>query len=118
MAARRRTAPAARALPLTARAFRLPSRLFRPGSVRIPAGTARPSSGQRAVMAGKPAARAGNTFLSPRTVPFGLRSYPAVSYHLSASGTTTASRDAARRTSRPDRKITMPYASSRAPFAR
>lgn len=62
-------------------------------------------------MAGKPAARAGNTFLSPRTVPFGLRSYPAVSYHLSASGTTTASRDAARRTSRPDRKITMPYAS-------
>lgn len=111
MAARRRTAPAARALPLTARAFRLPSRLFRPGSVRIPAGTARPSSGQRAVMAGKPAARAGNTFLSPRTVPFGLRSYPAVSYHLSASGTTTASRDAARRTSRPDRKITMPYAS-------
>lgn len=62
-------------------------------------------------MAGKPAARAGNTFLSPRTVPFGLRGYPAVSYHLSASGTTTASRDAARRTSRPDRKITMPYAS-------
>lgn len=62
-------------------------------------------------MAGKPAARAGNTFLSPRTVPLGLRSFPAVSYHLSASGTTTASRDAARRTSRPDRKITMPYAS-------
>ena len=62
-------------------------------------------------MAGKPAARAGNTFLSLRTVPLGLRSFPAVSYHLSASGTTTASRDAARRTSRPDRKTTMPYAS-------
>lgn len=62
-------------------------------------------------MAGKPAARTGNTFLSPRTVPLGLRSFLAVSYHLSASGTTTASRDAARRTSRPDRKTTMPYAS-------
>lgn len=61
-------------------------------------------------MTGKPAGRAGNTFVSPRTVPLGLRGFPAVSYHLSASGTTTASRDAARRPQHPDRKTTMPYA--------
>ncbi len=61
-------------------------------------------------MTGKPAGRAGNTFASPRTVPLGLRGFPAVSYHLSASGTTTASRDAARRPQHPDRKTTMPYA--------
>ena len=61
-------------------------------------------------MPGKPAGRAGNTFVPLHTVPLGLRSNPAVSYHLSASGTTTASRDAARWPSRPDRKTTMPYA--------
>jgi len=61
-------------------------------------------------MAGKPAGRAGNTCVPPRAVPLGLRGFPAVSYHLSASGTTTASRGAARRPSRPDRKTTMPYA--------
>ncbi len=108
MAARRRTRPGARALPLTPRRSR-----FSDCSPAAPAAAAvaRLSRRKRSVMAGKPAGRAGNTFRPPRTVPLGLRSFPAVSYHLSASGTTTASRDAARRPSRPDRKTTMPYAS-------